>query len=85
MDWVLIILQHDDDKEKFLKTGYWSNMFLVYRRKRVGRVEAAMPRRFEIKEEIESMRKAVDEYARQYAVMPPEELEIPRHEGNRRS
>lgn len=63
------------DKEKFLKSGLLEQYVLGLTDEKeseeVERYAEAFP---EIKEEIESMRKAVDEYARQYAVMPPEEL-----------
>lgn len=63
------------DKENFLKTGLLEQYVLGLTDEKeteeVERYAEAFP---EIKAEIESMRKAVDDYARQYAVMPPEEL-----------
>ena len=63
------------DKEKFLKSGLLEQYVLGLTDEKeseeVERYAEAFP---EIKAEIDSMRKAVDEYARKYAVMPPEEL-----------
>ena len=64
------------DKENFLKTGLLEQYVLGLTDEReseeVEQYAEAFP---EIKAEIEAMRKAVDEYAKQYAVMPPGELE----------
>lgn len=63
------------DKEKFLKSGLLEQYVLgltdEVESEEVERFAEAFP---EVRSEIESMRKAMDEYARQYAVLPPEEL-----------
>lgn len=63
------------DKEKFLKSGLLEQYVLGLTDEKdseeVERYAEAFP---EIKAEIESMRKAMDDYARQYAVMSPKEL-----------
>ncbi|MCO6476904.1 MAG: anti-sigma factor [Phaeodactylibacter sp.] len=63
------------DKEKFLKSGLLEQYVLGLTDEKeseeVERYAEAFP---EIQAEIKALRKAVDDYARQYAVMPPEEL-----------
>ncbi len=63
------------DKDKFLQTGlieqYVLGLTNEEESKEVERYAAAYP---EIQQEIKAMRNALDQYARQYAIMPPEEL-----------
>jgi len=63
------------DKEKFLQTGLLEQYVLGLTDEQesaeVERYANAFP---EIKAEIEAMREAVEDYARQYDIMPPDEL-----------
>lgn len=63
------------DKEKFLKSGLLEQYVLGLtdeeESREVERYAEAFP---EIKAEIDGLRRAMDEYARHYASMPPEEL-----------
>ncbi|NBC08990.1 MAG: hypothetical protein GVY26_17500 [Bacteroidetes bacterium] len=63
------------DKDKFLQTGLLEQYVLGLTDEEENEtVEAYADAYPEIKQEIQTMRSALDEYAQQYAVMPPKEL-----------
>lgn len=74
------------NKDKFLQTGLLEQYILGL----TDEEETAVVKRYaeefpEVQQEIEQMREAMDEYARQYAVMPPEELKSRVMEGVKRA
>lgn len=63
------------DKDKFLQTGLLEQYVLgLTDEEESEKVEAYADAYPEIKQEIQTMRSALDQYAQQYAVMPPKEL-----------